>query len=629
MSLISELKRRKLPQVAATYAVTAWLLMQLAVVIEEPLALPTWFDSLVIVLAILGFPLTLILSWAFNITPEGIVRDPGTDGMTEATRSSIRIEQVLIALLFVAVVVLLVDRFNNADTSSNEAAVADGANTLQNITADAVATNPETADAQDLFETENSIAVLPFTNLSNDSDQEYFSDGLTEELISTLSNINGLLVTGSSSSFYFKGSTESPQQIAAELGVSNILQGSVRKAGEQLRIVATLVDADTGFTLWNDTFDRQLADVFAIQEEIATAVTTAMSITFGVGEFNRPGMTRNVQAYDAWLQAKPAVFDSQPDNIQQMIEASERAVALDPDFALGWYQLARSYQAAFNFLEPEAREGAIARRNEAIANARRLAPDMPELGTSIPPGASIAERDRLILSSVEQTGNVEATSNLQYANFLTSVGRLQDAVRYSQRAFRLDPFNQVALMRLGQSQMWAGQLDAALENFDKALMLGDYNPGNPAWADIAFIETLKGNLDAAIAATGNLQATREDQLVLLQYMQDGNNEGGLAEIRRLMADPATNTALIRRHLVVFAALMGNPDLALEFVRRPNDAFEITSLVHLWGDFGNSVRPTEGFKQLVTDMGLVDYWRETGNWADKCRPLEGSDDFECF
>jgi len=180
------------------------------------------------------------------------------------------------------------------------------------------------------FNEENSIAVLPFTNLSNDPDQEYFSDGLTEELIAKLSSVDGLLVTGRTSVFYFKGSMDSPQQIADSLGVNHILQGSVRKAGNQLRITTTLMNTDNGFNLWTETYNRELADIFAIQDEIAEEVTQALSFTLGAGEFDRPGMTRNIQAYDAWLQYLSIPFSSDANISQARNDALQRAVALDP-----------------------------------------------------------------------------------------------------------------------------------------------------------------------------------------------------------------------------------------------------------------------------------------------------------
>ena len=610
MNFIKEFKRRKMAQVAITYAVTGWLLLQVIAVVLPTFDAPRWVSQTLMLLVFLGFPVTLVFSWMFNITGTGIVRDRGAEASAPSSHAekAIRIEQVMISLLVVAVAILFIKIFSTGD-----------------------ATNPSGQLAG--LDTDNSIAVLPFTNISNDPEQEYFSDGLTEELINRLSAVDGLLVTGRTSAFYFKGSEENPREIAESLGVNHILQGTVRKSGDQLRISATLMDASTGFNLWTNTFDRQLADIFEIQDEISSAVTTALSITLGAGEFNRPGMTRNVDAYDAWLQSTQIGFISTPDVVRAKIEAAERAVSIDPEFALGWLALNDAYFNGLVFLDGDERTTASQRMLEALQQATSLNPDMRELVTARNLGDyDLLEYEQLLQQELDQFGNVEATPNLNYSAFLLRVGRIEDALLYARRGYRFDPYNPMSSGLVGASLLMLGRLGESREFGERVLMLTDYQQGQGGFHQMAMLELMEGNIDAAIAWSENLVLTRDGQLRLLRYMEAGDINGALEEIQRIVNAPASaETNVLRgRHLPAFAALLGEPELAVEIIAGlPELGSKRAAIDLLWQPLGQEARSTEAFKTLVTDIGLVDYWRASGSWSDFCRPLEGSDDFECF
>ncbi len=252
-NFFAELKRRNVYKVAVAYGVVAWLLMQVASQIFPFFDIPNWVVRLVVLILIIGFPVALIIAWAFEVTPEGIKRTEAADAAGQRSRGVAWIYVVLIGVAL-SVGLFFVGRFTagHATPRPSEAATA----------------IPE-----------KSIAVLPLVNESGDPKDEYFSDGLSEELIAALAQISGLKVIGRSSSFRFKDRKEEPKTIGEKLGVSTLLDGTVRKQGDRVRIVAALVNATDGIQLWTRTFDRELKDIFAVQQEIARAVAESLKVT--------------------------------------------------------------------------------------------------------------------------------------------------------------------------------------------------------------------------------------------------------------------------------------------------------------------------------------------------------------
>ena len=351
MSFFAELKRRNVFKVGVAYAIVAWLIAQIIAVIHTPLHLPDWFDTVVIVLLGIGFPLALLLAWAFELTPEGVKRTEKLDGNTSAAPAAAghKLEYFIIGALVLALGYFIWDRqYNGAETQP-------AANTP-------------------------SVAVLPFQDFSPKHDQEYFTDGVTEEILNSLARINGLEVTARTSSFYFKGRNEDLRTIGEALGVANILEGSVRKDGDNVRITAQLNNARTGYHLWSKTYDRKLDDIFDVQEDIAEKVAQALEITLGVGKLGRyPGMTHNVEAYDAYLQARTDTINLRANEvIPRAIELYQRAIALDPSFALAWLHLAGAYHSGSILLQGKA-EVWPQKESKALARARELAPNSPQV----------------------------------------------------------------------------------------------------------------------------------------------------------------------------------------------------------------------------------------------------------
>ena len=291
MALISELKRRNVFRVALLYLVAGWVMLQVAQLLEGVLKLPDWTPRLVLGLLLLGLPIALIFSWVYELTPEGLKREHEVDRNRSATATTARKLDLMVgALLVLAIGMLAYDRFTGRVT------VVPGA-------ASTTAASPGSPVAR-ARSGPASIAVLPFVNMSEDKANDYFSDGLTEELLNVLAKVPGLRVIARTSSFAFKGKSPTIADVAQALGVDHVLEGSVRKSGDRVRITAQLIRASDSSHLWSETYDRTLKDVFAIQDEISGQVVDALKVQLLGKENASPelGGTSNSQAYETYLQ---------------------------------------------------------------------------------------------------------------------------------------------------------------------------------------------------------------------------------------------------------------------------------------------------------------------------------------
>ncbi len=310
MSFIEELKRRNVIKVAIAYVIVAWLLLQVADVVLPTFESPVWVMQAFTFLLILSFPLALLFAWAFELTPEGVKREKDVDPAESIAHITGRkLDFVIIAVLVLAVVTLVVDRYSSLPTSVSQPVV------------------------------EKSIAVLPFVNMSDDANNEYFSDGISEEILNSLARVKDLKVAGRTSSFAFKGRNEDLRTIGEALGVSHILEGSVRKAGSQVRITAQLVKADDGYHLWSETYDRELTDIFAIQDEIAAEILDQLKAQLLDNE--RQGLVSqrtDSEVYDLYLLARQRLASRTPQSIESAAEILDRAIAKDPTYAPAYAQ---------------------------------------------------------------------------------------------------------------------------------------------------------------------------------------------------------------------------------------------------------------------------------------------------
>jgi TolB-like protein len=319
LSFLGELKRRNVFRVAGVYAVVGWLLVQVAASLEEAIGLPAWFDGLVVALLAIGFPIGLIFAWAFELTPEGIKRTAAVDAdesITAQTGSKLDIVLVLALLVFAGA--MLLPKFMNTQQLPG------------------LVTGSSAAAA--------SIAVLPFADLSPDSDQEYFADGISEELLNVLAKVNGLKVAGRTSSFAFKGRNEDLREIGRVLDVAHILEGSVRSQGDKVRVTAQLIQVSDGFHLWSETYDGDLNDIFAVQDDIASRILLAMKNQLNVEEAPvvAPVQRADVTAYGRFLEARDLIFTREPSKMERAMALLDEAIAIDPGYAPAYASRAKA-----------------------------------------------------------------------------------------------------------------------------------------------------------------------------------------------------------------------------------------------------------------------------------------------
>jgi TolB-like protein len=495
MRVLAELKRRKVFQTAAIYAASAWLLLQVAEFLLQMLEIPAWGLKLVFVVLLVGFPLALVLSWMNQITAHGIRRE------SDAGASDIEPE---------------------------------GSRAELPAPAGPVATSPGPADC--------SIAVLPFANMSDDPANVHFADGLSEELLSLLSRIPGLRVVARTSSFSFRGRAVDAATIANELRVTHLLEGSVRRAGSRVRITAQLVRASDSSHAWSQTFDRALGDIFAIQDEIASAVVRELEVKL-LGKAGPKARPTDTDAYAHFLRGRHYSELASKAGYEQAISELEAALAIDPGFAPAWATLGSVYWSGANNSLINYAEGARRARQyseKALALDPSLAEPMSLLGyfdvcegVDVDGGLRRLERGREL-----EPHNPRILTRL--ANIATRRGRLEDARRYCDEALRADPLSPLVHAVYGNTSFFSGRLDEAEAMRRKVLEL------SPGWLSGHFylgrILLQKGELEEALAEMRREQSAfwRLTGLAIVHHAlgQAEDSDAALSELMQTPTDGA-------------------------------------------------------------------------------------------
>ena len=623
MSFFAELKRRNVFKVGVAYAIVAWLLIQIVATVFPILALPDWTTRFITIVTIIGFPLALILAWIYELTPEGIkVTTPEGPAQYHTQTTGQRLNYFIIGVLVLVVAFLL-----GKDFVLKESPEVGGKTPKTSVVTETASPAETVKEKSEPTAPPNSIAVLPFKNMSSDPEQEYFADGMAEEILNSLARIKDLEVRGRTSSFYFKGKTEDLPTISKMLNVKYILEGSVRKAYEQVRITVQLINTQTDEHLWSKTYDRNLRDIFAVQEDIAKSVADTLQISLGVGELGKaPGMTRNVQAYDAFLAGRFG-SDLGRDALSRAIEQLEQAVALDPDFAIAWLALGNAYQNAMAFI-PERASEFVAKSNAALSRVIELEPEADyALRIKAEQSGNLVEVERLLKKALALRP-ADSNSNGSYAAFLLRVGRPTEAIDYFRRALRIEPLSSLIHYQLGLSYQNSGNSTAAAEAYKQARDQSNQSAfSNAALLVLALEENNHKLIDkytslllnTELLGNINRAETRDLNEVMDSLLDDPR--AAIAELGNFMSDPAYDNPFNRGGIAIWANYFGEHDLALELTQK-NSISDVT-----WRPINKDMRRLPGFKGLVINAKLVDYWRETGNWGEFCHPV-GDDDFEC-
>lgn len=490
-----------------------------------------------------------------------------------------------------------------------------------------------------------SIAVLPFVDMSADKDQEYLADGLAEEITNLLAGVRELKVTGRTSSFSFKGTNTPIPEIGRTLGVAHLLEGSVRKSGDRLRVTAQLIKADDGFHLWTKTYDTELKNIFAMQDQVARDVVQALSVKLDAVKLNRAqGGTTNVDAYDRFLRWRQLFlsdnFDAEHD--RQCILLSREAVTLDPNFVLGWDALATSLRGLAHDVD-DAQAAQL--RAEADQIHKRIAEMAPE--------SWIAKRERsyrlwregkraeavAVAREIMDGGPVTYERWFPYINLVFAAGHLDETVALVERLRTIEPQMMFVSRDLQYDYIAARRFAESETEYRRSLAL-EGNHGGPA--EVAFLRTLAGKDSDPEALDDLYRQLLQSPGVAPPFFRDlgpvlHDRDAMLAILRRAANDPVYGgddggSAFLQAYV---ADALGDADLAVVAMRKfleSREGFRTGSMRYqdyfsLWITPYSRLRSHPEFKNLLVEMGLVDYWRQTGKWGDGCKPV-GAADFQC-
>ena len=622
MSLLTELKRRNVIRMAGLYLVGAWLITQVAATLLPVFEAPAWVMKAVVVVLAIGFFAALVFAWVFELTPDGLKRDSEVaPEQSIAPQTARRLDRMIILVLALALGFFAFDKFVLAP-KREAALVADAAKTVQAARA---ADNSPASD--------KSIAVLAFANMSADKDNEYFSDGVSEEILNALANVKDLKVAGRTASFYFKGRNESLAAIGKTLGVAHVLEGSVRKQGNRLRITAQLIRVGDGFHLWSDTFDGTDADVFALQESIAQQVASALQVALNAGQQARlvDAGTTNPEAYSLYLQATSIFNRRDRTRFLDAIAALQHAVQLDPKYARAFARLASLHVVLSSYTDVDPRQ-THAESMRYAAQALALDADMAEAWAAR--GASLSKfRETQVEArdAFEQAMRIDPDDpNACFWNGLNllTVGYRRQGTAQIERALSLDPMLPNALRWRGMLYLQDGDTARAEPLLQRAYDLGLANTAN-ALSEIA-MKHGDAEASARLWLAGSMgldfNMTREELLAVHAgiFGDAAAKQAGVQALQATLVRLGEKRALPTTPLYLFR--LGEPKLGLDVLRERKMGEGIDTMNWIWTREGAAIRALPEFQAYLREFHLPELWDKYGP-PDLCRK-DANGDYVC-
>ncbi|MXO58813.1 TIR domain-containing protein [Altererythrobacter salegens] len=475
---------------------------------------------------------------------------------------------------------------------------------------------------------EISVVVLPFANMSRDEDQDYFADGITDDIITDLSKVSALMVIARNTAFKFKGKNVDVVDLARQLNVTHVLEGSIRKAGNKVRVNAQLIDGSTGGHVWAERYDGELDDIFELQDKLTEEIVSALKLTLLPREKKaiEDRGTSNIEAFDYYLQAT-TTFHTRAAFVEA-IKLAKRAVELDPAYSRAWEFLAYAYMDS-SFASPEIAGDAVELSRKAFDRAAKLTKDRVRQHTMRAHRLTTIEHDWLgaeqeFVQALELSAKSDADSIMRKAAFLTHTGQLEEAIETARSALRLDPLMaaQFVLVLLDSTR----SNEEAQAEYDRQANLQSHPP---VVRMLRFFKALSG--DDLEEARRRLESYMETDDQLLPFAKDlravlADKPGLRSMLSSIVVDPKFRNTSHMANLGLLAAYAEDFELAVDCMHAAFVELGSVALSYLWHPLLAEVRKTDRFKQLIRDLGINKYWRTTGKWGDFARPM-GEDDFE--
>ncbi|TDJ31378.1 MAG: tetratricopeptide repeat protein [Gammaproteobacteria bacterium] len=608
--LLTELKRRNVFRVGVVYVVTAWLLAQAGDLAAENFGAPDWVMQMFMVMLALGVPIALIFAWAFEITPEGIKKEKDVDRTQSITPTTGRkLDRFIIVSMGIALVYFAVTHQWGTEDPKPTTVTESGVG--------------------------KSIAVLPFANLSDSAENEYFSDGIAEELLNLLAKIPELKVAARTSSFSFKGKDVDIPTIAQKLGVETVLEGSVRRSGNKVRITAQLINASDGFHLWSDTYTRELDDIFVVQDEIASHIADALRVTLDIRDQGavtaRP--TENLEAYEAVLRGRHLFLQRGKGPLNAAIKEFEKAIELDPDYVDAWSGLAMAYGVLYFYTSEITQEDSVGRSVELATKTIELDPyngmAYSLLAFGFENTGDMVKAHEYHNRAIELSPN-DPTILSWYSEFFGDMGYTEEAAEWSARAYALDPLSPVVVMDFSYAQLELGNPEVALP-YSKFVWDGGLREGF-VWNGVFRALIQMERFDEALAWADELPLRAGEPAASLEPQR----AAARAVVEALMEPTGENRARARRALQAsgdagissnaprYLALLGEADAAFVELERASRR-DSTSYAVLFEPAWDELRGDPRTLAILEMRGAIDLWHKIGP-PDHCRAV--GDTFEC-
>jgi len=601
MKILGEMKRRNVFRIGMVYIVASWVMIQMGNIVAKNFGAPDWVMGVVVTFVISGFPVALFLAWTFALTRDGLRKESDLLTHPNLVRTSgDKLDYITMALLAAVVGMVALDRYMPMPEGYQKPA--------------RVVQQAPPEPEEDVVIADNSIAVLPFVNMSAEPDQDYFSDGLSEELLNVLTHVDGLVVASRTSSFAFKNDSRNVRQIARALRVANILEGSVRKVGDRIRITAQLIDTANDRHLWSDSYDRNMDDIFQIQDEIANAIVSALTteLGLGLGSVSVDNATSNLDAYDLYLKGRELFLARE--NLPTSWALLEQATSMDPQFARAWDTLAAVHSVATSW----DRGDEIDHDALSLAAARRALEIDPDLSMAyavigmkfLRTGEGYAGAIKNLDIAIENDPK-NATAWLWRGITLRNMGYFEKSVADFERCLDIDSGYLLCSQYLASGLLYSGQIEAAVRQFEKTI---EYNFHALDDQFVSYyVRTGQRNMAFLIGALD----VQEYKYIPVKVW--------IEAIESPLADHTEKAARFNQWAEAYNIDVCDLDTIAVALRQDECFSDVENAGMIWHPDAAYYRKTPAFKEYV-NTHLRDYWEQNGP-PPQCRQLDDGD-YEC-